>query len=74
MEDHVRPGLTRRVPTICILLSSLFQERVSNFAINVLLLQNAPITEQNMRVYILEEGGLRKPENLIMYKTILNRV
>ena len=46
------------------LLSSLFQERVSNFAINVLLLQNATITEQNMRVNILESSGLAKPEEL----------
>ena len=70
----MRPGLTRRVPTICVLLSSFFQECVSNFEINELLLQNATITEQNMRVSILETGGLTKPENLIMYKTILNRV
>jgi hypothetical protein len=36
VQDHVRPGLTRRVPNICVLLSSPFQERVSNFAVNVL--------------------------------------
>jgi hypothetical protein len=70
----VRPDLARRVPTICVLLSSLFQERVSNFAINVLLLENATITEQNMRVNILESGGLAKPEELIMYKAVLNNV
>ena len=74
VEDHVRPGLTRRVATICVLLSSFFQECVSNFAINVLLLQNTTITKQNMRVNILEAGGLTKPEKLIMYKTILNSV
>jgi hypothetical protein len=61
-------------PLIRVFLRSFFQECVSNFAINVLLLQNTTITDQNMRVHILEEGGLRKPENLIMYKTILNRV
>jgi hypothetical protein len=35
VEDHVCPGRTRRVPTICVLLGTLLQERVSNFAINV---------------------------------------
>ena len=74
VEDHVRPGLTRRVPTICVLFSSLFQERVSNFAINVLLLQNATITEQNVAINILESGGLAKPEELIMDKAVLNSV
>ena len=74
VEDHVCPGLTRRIPTICVLLSSLFQERVSNFAINVLLLQNATITEQNMGVNILESGGLAKAEEMIMYKAVLNSV
>ena len=74
VEDHVCPGLTRRVPTICVLLSTLFQERVSNFAINVLLLQNASITEQNLGIKILESGGLAKPEELIIRKAILNSV
>ena len=74
VEDHVCPDLTRCVPTICVFLSSFFQERVSNFAINVLMLQNAMITEQNVRVNILESGGLAKPEKMIMYKTILNRI
>ena len=49
-------------------LSSFFQKRVSNFAIKVLLL-DATITEQNMRVNILEVGDLTKPEKLIMYKS-----
>jgi hypothetical protein len=62
VEDHVCPGLARRVPTICVLLSTLFQERISNFAVYMLLLQNATITEQNMRVSILESSGLAKPE------------
>jgi hypothetical protein len=60
--------------TICVLLSSLFQERVSNFAINVLLLQNATITEQNVAINILESGSLAKAEELIVYKAILNSV
>jgi hypothetical protein len=50
------------------------QERVSNFAIIVLLLQNATITEQNVAINILESGGLAKPEELIMYKAVLNSV
>ena len=74
MEDHVCPGLARRVPTICVLFSTLFQERVSNLAVHMLLLQNATITEQNMRVSILESSGLAKPEELIMNKAILNSV
>jgi len=56
------------------LLSSLFQERVSNFEINVLLLQKASITEQNMGTKILETGGLANPEELIVDKAILNGV
>jgi hypothetical protein len=40
----------------------------------VLLLQNATITEQDMGVNILESGGLAKPEELIMYKAVLNSV
>jgi hypothetical protein len=43
--------------------------RVSNFAINVLLLQNASITEQNLGIKILESGGLAKPEELTMNET-----
>jgi hypothetical protein len=54
-----------------VLLSSLFQEHVSNFAINVLLCENATITEQNVDIHILESGGLTK---LIMYEAILNSV
>ena len=42
--------------------------RVSNFAINVLLLQNASITEQNLGM-TLESGGLAKPEELTMNET-----
>jgi hypothetical protein len=45
VEDHVRPGLAIGIPAICMVLNSLFQERVSDFAINVLLLQSASITE-----------------------------
>jgi hypothetical protein len=66
------PVLARRVPTICVLLSTLFQERVSNFAINMMLL-HAMITEKNMRINILESSGLTKPEDLVIYKSVLNR-
>jgi hypothetical protein len=40
----------------------------------MLLLLNATITQQNMRVSILESSGLAKPERLIMYKAVLNSV
>jgi hypothetical protein len=69
-----RPGLPRRVPTICVLLGALFQERVNNFTVYMVLLQNATITKQNMRIIILESSGLAKPEELIVDKTILNSV
>jgi hypothetical protein len=59
VEDHVCPALTRRVPTICVLLSTPFQESISNFATNMLFLQNATIMDQNMIVNILESSGLR---------------
>jgi hypothetical protein len=42
--------------------------------INMRLLQNATITEQNMRVSILESSGLAKPEELIINKTVLSSV
>jgi hypothetical protein len=32
----------------------------------------ATITEQNMRIDILESGDLANPEELIMYKAVLN--
>jgi hypothetical protein len=74
MKDHVCPGLARGVPTICVLLSALVQERVSYFTVCMPLLQNATITEQNMRVSILESSGLAKPEKRIMNKAVLNSV
>jgi hypothetical protein len=70
----VCPDLTRRVPTICVLLTTLFQECISNFAIYMFLLQDATITEQNMRIHTLESSGLTKHEELIMYKVVLNSV
>jgi hypothetical protein len=43
VKDHVCPGLAIRVPAVSVLLGALFQERVSNFTIYMLLLQNAKI-------------------------------
>jgi hypothetical protein len=74
VKDHVCPGLARHVPTICALLGALFQERVSNFTVYMLLLQNATITEKNMSINILESSGLAKPQELIVNKAILNSV
>ncbi len=74
MKDHVCPGLGRRVPTICVLLGALFQERVSNFTVYMLLMQNATITTQNMRINILESSGLAKAEELKVDKAILDSV
>ncbi len=74
VKGLVCPGLARRVPTICVWYSALFQERVSYFAVYVLLLQNATITKQNMRINILESSGLAKADELIMYKAVLNSV
>ena len=45
LEDHVHPGLVIGIPSICMVLSSLFQECVSDFAINMFLLQNPSIAE-----------------------------
>ncbi len=72
VKDHVCPGLARRVATVCVLLGVLFQECVSYFTVYMLLLQYATITEQNMRINILESSGLGKPEELIVDKAILN--
>ncbi len=49
VKDHVCPGLARRVPTICVLLIALFQERVGYFTVYMLLLQDTTITEQNKK-------------------------
>ena len=55
---YVRPGLTKRVPAICMLLSSPFQEHVSYFEINVLLLLRASIIEETVGIKIQEAGSL----------------
>jgi hypothetical protein len=62
VEDHVFPGLATRVPTISVLLSTPFQERVSNFAVYILLLQDATIMEQDMRIGVLESSNLANPD------------
>jgi hypothetical protein len=65
VKDHICPGLARRVPTICLLLSAPFHERVSYFAVYMLLLQYATITKQNIRVDILESSGMAKSSSMI---------
>jgi hypothetical protein len=62
VEDHVFPGLATRVPTICVFLSAPFQERVSYVTVYMLLLQDATITEQNMKIGILQLSTMAKPE------------
>ncbi len=74
MEDHVCPGLARRIPTVCILLSALFQERVSYFTVYMLLLQDATISEQDMRIGVLESSSLAKPNQLVVDKAVLNSI
>jgi len=74
VKDHVCSGLARRVPTICVLLIALFQERVGYFTVYMLLLQDTTITKQNMRIDVLESSGLAKPEELIVDKAVLNSV
>ena len=73
----MNPGLTRGIPVIWMLFSnfsSLFQEHVSTFEINVLLLHNTSITEQIVVVNMLESSDLAKSEELIVEKVILNNV
>jgi len=74
VKDHVCPGLARRVPAVSVLLGALFQERVSNFTIYMLLLQNTTIIKHHMRIDILESGGLAKSKQLKMDKSILNSI
>jgi hypothetical protein len=38
VKDHVSPSFALRIPTVCVLLSTLFQKRVSYFTVDVLLL------------------------------------
>ena len=44
------PGLKKCVPTICVFLSVLFQERVNNFTVYMFLFQDGTITKPNMRI------------------------
>ena len=74
VKDHVCPSLARRVPTVSVLLGTLFQERVSNFTVYMLLLQNTTIIKHNMRINILESGGLTESDKLVVYKAILNSI
>ncbi len=74
VKAHACPSLARRVPTASVLLVALFQERVSNFTVYMLLLQNTTIIQHNMRIKKLESGGLAKSENLVVQKAILNSI
>jgi hypothetical protein len=62
-KDHVCPDLVRHVPTVSVLLGTLFQEDVINFTVDILVLQNTTIIKDNMRinkldVNKLDSGGL----------------
>ena len=74
VKDHVCPGLARRIPTVCMLLIAPFQERVSYLTVYMLLLQDATISEQDMRINVLEASSLAKPSQLIVYKAVLNSI
>jgi hypothetical protein len=56
------------------LLSALFQERVSYFTVYMLLLQNATISGQDMRVGVLESSSLAKSNQLLVDKAVLNSI
>jgi hypothetical protein len=56
------------------LLSALFQERVSYITVYMLLLQNTTISEQDMRIGVLESSSLAKPNQLVVDKAVLNSV
>jgi hypothetical protein len=74
VKDHVSPGFAMRVPTICVLLSTLFQERVSYFTVYMLLLQNTTITKHNMRINVLKPSGWTKSKKLEVDEGILNSI
>ncbi len=56
------------------LLSALFQERVSYFTVYMLLLQDATISVQDMRIGVLEASSLAKPNQPIVDKAVLNSI
>ena len=74
VNTHVCPCFARRVPTICVLFSTLFQERVSYFAVYVLLLQHTAIRKHNMWINVLKPGSLAKAKKLVVNKAILNSI
>ncbi len=74
VKDHVCPGLARRVPAVNVLFGVLFQERVGNFTVYMLLLQNITIIKYNMRINILEASDLTESDKLVVYKDILNSI
>jgi hypothetical protein len=56
------------------LLSALFQKRVSYFTVDMLLLQDTTISEQDMRIGVLESSSLAKLNQLVMDKAVLNSI
>jgi hypothetical protein len=56
------------------LFCALFQERVSYFTLYILLLQDATINEQDMRIGVLESSSLAKPNILVVDKVVLNSI
>ena len=55
----------------CMLLSAHFQEHVSYFTVYMLLLQDAPISEQDMGISVLEASSLTESKQLIMDEAVL---
>jgi hypothetical protein len=58
VKDHVSPSFALRIPTVFVLLSTLFQT----------------VIKDNVRINILKPGGLAKSDKLEVYKAILNNI
>ncbi len=70
MKDHVCPGLTRRVPTLGLLFSVLFQECVSNITVYMLLLK--PSVCEEFRSLLLIVYSLIIPIPIYIYSLYLS--
>jgi len=70
----VCPDLLRNVSTVFLFLSALFQERVRYSTVYMLLLQNATISEEDIRIGVLESSSLAKLNHLVMDKAVLNSI
>ncbi len=53
------------------ILSTLFQEHVSYFTVYMMMLQDATISEQEMRIGVLESSILEKPKQLVVDEVVL---